>query len=177
MGDIGKRAAMDKNGVAIQGLHEIWLHGVLEERVHGAMGAEIACGHGRARMLVGDHHIGKPPFQVLRRTGQTENRHHFRSGGEVKSSGPETIGGIGDQLGVPQCTIRDIQGPPPHDAVGVDAEPISPVEMVVEQGRQQVVGGADRVNVAGQVQVDVIRRNDLREAAAGSRALAPETRP
>ena len=42
---------------------------------------------------------------------------------------------------------------------------------------REVVGRADRVDVAGQVEVEVLHRDDLAVAAAGRAALDPEHRP
>ena len=47
----------------------------------------------------------------------------------------------------------------------------------VERGRDQIVRGRDGVNVTGQVQVELLHRNDLRPAAAGRAALDAESRP
>ena len=41
----------------------------------------------------------------------------------------------------------------------------------------EVVRRADRVDVAGQVEVEVLHRDDLAAAAAGGAALDPEHRP
>ena len=46
----------------------------------------------------------------------------------------------------------------------------------VEHRREQVVGGADGVDVAGEVQVEVLHRDDLGHAAAGGAALDAEHR-
>ena len=46
--------------------------------------------------------------------------------------------------------------------------------MVVEKSGQQVVGSADGVEVAGEVQVDILHGDDLSVAAAGSAALDAE---
>ena len=48
--------------------------------------------------------------------------------------------------------------------------------MVVQNSAQQVVGSGDGVHIAGEVQVDVLHRNDLCIAAAGSAALDAEYR-
>ena len=48
--------------------------------------------------------------------------------------------------------------------------------MVVQHGAEQVVCRGDRVHVAGEVQVDVLHRHDLRIAAAGRAALDAEHR-
>ena len=44
----------------------------------------------------------------------------------------------------------------------------------VERGRDQIVRGRDGVNVAGEVQVELLHRDDLRPAAAGRAALDAE---
>ena len=60
------------------------------------------------------------------------------------------------------------------DAADVDAERVAPVDVVVDQRREQVVGGGDGVEVAGEMEVDVLHRHDLRIAAAGGAALHAE---
>ena len=62
-------------------------------------------------------------------------------------------------------------------AVRIDAERVLVVEAVVEERAGEVVGGADGVDVAGQVEVEVLHRDDLAVAAAGGPALDPEDRP
>jgi hypothetical protein len=51
------------------------------------------------------------------------------------------------------------------------------VDVVVDQRREQVVRGRDRGEVAGEVQVDVFHRHDLRVTATGGAALHAEDRP
>ena len=53
---------------------------------------------------------------------------------------------------------------------------VAVVDVVVDQRGQQVVGERDRGEVAGEVQVDVLHRHDLRVAAAGRAALHAEHR-
>ena len=48
--------------------------------------------------------------------------------------------------------------------------------MVIQHGGQQVVGSANGVEVTGEVQVDVLHRDDLSVAATGSAALNTEHR-
>ena len=62
----------------------------------------------------------------------------------------------------------------PGDAPRVDAELVAPIDVVVDQRRQQVVRGADRVEVAGEMQVDVLHRHHLGVTAAGSAAFHAE---
>ena len=66
--------------------------------------------------------------------------------------------------------------PRPEDVVGVDAELVAVVDVVVDERRGEVVRGADRVDVAREVEVEVLHRDDLGVAAARGAALDPEHR-
>ncbi len=75
---------------------------------------------------------------------------------------------------VPQGPVVHVHHAVPGDAARVDAEIVGVVEVVVEHGGQQVVGRADGVHVAGEVEVDVLHGHDLGVAAAGRPALHAE---
>src|ERR1700731_4484658 len=49
----------------------------------------------------------------------------------------------------------------------IDAERITPIDVVVEERGEQIVGRGDGVEVAGEVEIDVLHRHDLGVAAAG----------
>jgi hypothetical protein len=59
----------------------------------------------------------------------------------------------------------------------VDAELVAVVEVVVEHRGQQVVGRGDGVEVAGEVEVDLLAGTTIELAAAGGAALQAEGRP
>ena len=61
-------------------------------------------------------------------------------------------------------------------AAGVDAERVAPVDVVVDHRREQIVRAGDGVEIAGEMEVDVLHRHDLRIAAAGRAALHAEAR-
>ena len=56
----------------------------------------------------------------------------------------------------------------------VEAESVALVEVVVEHRREQVVGGGDGMEVAGEVEVELLHRYDLAVAATGRPALDAE---
>ena len=78
---------------------------------------------------------------------------------------------------VAQRPVADVDDARPQDPVRVDAERVLVVEAVVDERAGEVVRRADRVDVAGQVEVEVLHRDDLAVAAAGGAALDPEHRP
>jgi hypothetical protein len=65
----------------------------------------------------------------------------------------------------------------PRDAPHIDAELVAMVDVVVEHRGEKVVRERDRVEVAGEVEVDVLHRHDLRVAAAGAPPFMPNTGP
>ncbi len=78
---------------------------------------------------------------------------------------------------VAQVAVVHIQHAPPGDAVRVDIQRVALVDVVVDHGRQQVVGRGDGVDVAGHVEVELLHRHDLAVAAAGRAALDAEGGP
>ena len=78
---------------------------------------------------------------------------------------------------MPQRTVADVDDPRPQDAARVDAQRVLVMEAVVEERAGEVVRGTDGVHVAGQVEVEVLHRDDLAVAAAGRATLDPEHRP
>ncbi len=75
-----------------------------------------------------------------------------------------------------QGAVADVDDPRPGDREGVDVERVAVVEVVVEEARGEVVRGADGVDVAGEVEVEVLHGDDLAVAAAGGAALDAEDR-
>src|SRR5207247_5122679 len=112
-------------------------------------------------------------------------------GGREGEDGHDLRGDRDDELGVSgdavlrsaeadpdmaKLAIVEVDRPRPVDRVLVDAEGVAVEEVVVEERREQVVGGADGMDVAGQAEIDVRRRDELREPAACAAALHPEER-
>jgi hypothetical protein len=77
----------------------------------------------------------------------------------------------------PERPFVHVEDPAPGDAARIDVERVLPVHVVVDHRGQQVVGRANRMEVAGKMQVDVRHRNHLRETTAGSATLHAETGP
>jgi len=76
-----------------------------------------------------------------------------------------------------QGPVVDVQDPGPGDGALVDVELITVVQVVVDHRRQEVVGGGDGVEVAGQVQVHPLGRQDAGAPGAAGPALDAEGGP
>ena len=170
---------MDKRGGPLQRLHQIGLDGILEQGGHGPLGLQLPGGD---RLLVPGvtHHDGRQLFlEVGDISGQTENGHDFGGHGDVKPVLPRhavqpAAQPVGD---LPQLPVVHVHAPFPGDAPGIDAKGVALMDMVVQHGGQQVIGRADGVHIAGEMQVDVLHGNDLGIPAAGRAALDAEHRP
>src|SRR3546814_18997385 len=77
----------------------------------------------------------------------------------------------------PTLTYTPWPLPPLFRSSGIDVDLFAPVDVVVDQGRQQGVRRGDGVEVAGEVEVDVLHRHHLGVAAAGGAALHAEAGP
>ena len=85
MRDVGERAAMHEGRVVLQRLHQVRLHGVLEQHGHGAVGLEVA---GKDRALVaavGDDDVAEALLEILEVVGQAEDRHHLGGHRDVEA--------------------------------------------------------------------------------------------
>ena len=116
--------------------------------------------------------------QVGQRAGQREHHHHLAGRGDVETGlarnavdpRPEPLDDAA------QGPVVDVEDPPPRDAADVEVQRVAVVQVVVEHGREQVVGGGHGVEVTGEVQVQGLHREHLAEAGAGRAALDAERR-
>ena len=75
-----------------------------------------------------------------------------------------------------QRPVVHIERMSPDDAPRVDIERVAPMHVVVEHRREQIMRRSDRVKIAGEMQVDLLHRRDLRAPAARRPTLLPEAR-
>ena len=85
------------------------------------------------------------------------------------SRGKPLAGPPSDCDDVAQRPVVHVEHAPPHDPPHVDVERIAPMDMIVDHRREQIVRAGDRVEIAGEMEVDVLHRHDLRIAARRSR--------
>jgi len=73
-----------------------------------------------------------------------------------------------------RSAVVDVDAAAPRDRERVDIELVAVEDARVEHRGEQVVRRADRMDVAGEVEVHVLHRHDLRVAGAGRAALDAE---
>ena len=178
MGDVGEGAAVHEGGRALQGLHQVGLERVLEQRGHGADGLEVARGDGLVVVGVAHDDAAQALLQVSDGGGEAEDRHDLAGDGDIEAVLARRAVGLAAEAvhHEAQLPVVHVHAALPGDAARVDAQGVALLDVVVEHGGQQVVGRADGVEVAGEVEVDVLHGDDLGVAAAGRAALDAEHR-
>ena len=164
-------------GVVLQRLNEVRVEGILQQRGHGTGGTDVACRDGLARRRCSRTTMRRQALlQVGDAGGQAEDGHDLAGNGDVKAV---LTGGAVDLAAQAvhdeaELAVVHIHAALPGDAAGIDVQGVALLDAVVDHGGQQVVGGADGVQVTGEVEVDVLHGHHLGIAAAGRAALDAE---
>ncbi|VWM23686.1 Uncharacterised protein [Collinsella intestinalis] len=178
MGNVGERAAVHERGRVLERLNQIGLEGVFEQGRHGTLGLELAGADGLARIGVADHDLAQALLEVGDRSGQAQDGHDLGGDGDVEAVlARDALGLAADAVDdVAELTVVHVNNALPSDALDVDTERVALLDVVVQHGGEEVVGGTDGMEVAGEVQVDVLHGDDLGVTAAGGTALDAKDR-
>ena len=116
--------------------------------------------------------------QIVEVAGDGDDRHHLGGGRDVEARFADVaVRAPADaEDDVAQGAIVDVDAAAPADRERIDPERVAVQDVCLEHRREQVVRRPDRVDVAGEVQVQVLHRDDLGVAAARGAALDPEDR-
>ncbi len=177
--DVAERATVDECRAPLEGLEEVGLDRVLEDDGHRARGLEVLGGDRLARRGGADDDPAEALAQVGQRRAQGEDHHHLARRGDVEPglAGDAVEPGTEPDHDVAQGAVVDVEHATPGHVARVEARRAAEVQVVVDHGGQQVVRSGDRVEVAGEMEVDPLHRHDLAVAAAGGPSLDPERRP
>ena len=163
--------------------HEVRPERVLEHGGHRARRADVARGDRVARQRGADDDAAEARLEVLGALREGDDGHDLARRGDVEAVLPRHPVGLAPEAEdhAPQGAIVHVERAAPGHEARIDlalvAEARVEVTSVVHHRRQQVVGGGDGVDVAREVQVDVVGGDERRAAAAGAAALDPEHRP
>ncbi len=176
--DVGERTAVDERRGALEGLHEVGAERVLEQHGHRALGLQVVRGDGPLLARVAHDDVAEATLEVLERGREAEDRHDLAGDDDVEAVlARVAVGRAAQRDGdVAQRAVVEVDDALPRDPAYVDAQLVAVVDVVVDERGEQVVGELDRAEVAGEVEVDVLHRDDLGVAAAGGAALHAEHR-
>ena len=164
---------MDEDGRALQRLNEVRLDGLLEERRHGASRTQIIGRDEAAVASCGHHDPAEALLQVLRIGGKAQAGHHLGCDCDVETSlASDAVGAASEPHGdVAQCAVVHVDHPAQLNPLRLNAQRIAPIKVVVEHRGEKVMCRADGVEVACEVKVDRLHRDDLRVPSAGRAAF------
>ena len=139
--DVGERSAVDEYGVVLQRLHQIGHQRVLEEDGHGAIALQLLGGDRLPLAGVADDDVADALLEILQVIGEAEDRHDLGGDGDVEAVlAREAVGDAAERADDrTQRAIVHVHHAAPGDAALVDAQAVAPVDVIVDQGRQQVV--------------------------------------
>ena len=179
MRDVGERPAVDEGRIVLQRLHQVRLHRLHQEHGHRAVGLEVARRHRALVAAVADDDVADAFLKIGDIVGQAKDRHDLRGDGDVEAAlARKAVGDAAERADdLAKRPVVHVHDAPPDDAAGIEIERVPPIEVVVDHRGQQIVRRGDGVEVAGEVEVDVLHRHDLRVAAAGRAALHAEAGP
>jgi hypothetical protein len=163
----------------LQRLNEVRLERLLEQHRHRPGGAEVLGGD-RPAAVIGVRHgdRAQAPPQVADVARHGQDGHDLGGGGDVEARLTRVAVGPSPQADddLAKRSIVHVDHPPPCDAQRVDLVHVAVQDGGVEQRRKQIVGRPDGMDVAGEVQVEVLHRHDLGQPSARRAALDAEHR-
>ena len=135
-------------------------------------------GHGAAVIGVSDYHAAKARLEVGNACGKAQHRHHLACNRDVKAVLARNAVSPAAEAAhdIAQLPVVHVHGAFPRYLPRVDAEGVALMYMVIHHRGKQVVRRAYGVEIAGEVEVYVLHRDDLCVSAAGSAALDAEHR-
>ena len=140
--DVGERAAVDEGGVALEGLDEVRHQRLSHQQSHRSGGTDVVGGNRIAGVRLGDDDAPDAGAQIHVVLRQREYGHHLAGRGDVEAVGADdAVGSTAQTDGdLPQAAVVHVDGAGPVDSVDVDVQLVAPMEVVVDDGRAQVVG-------------------------------------
>ncbi len=150
---------MNESRISRKGLHQIGLDGIFHQRCHGARGIQIAGINGFFIIGKTDKNMSKPAFEVFKIGGKAKNGHHFRRRSDIESRfARHTISGATEpNHDVAQAAVVHIHHPFPADRSRIEPEVARfALNIVVDEGSEQVVGFFNCRKITRKMQVDIL---------------------
>src|SRR5699024_1734943 len=157
--------------------HQVGLERVLEQHRHGAVRLEVPRCDGMALPGFRDDDIAQSALQVGEVAGQAENGHDLGGYGNVEPVFADgAVALVQGDDDVAQGAVVHVHDTAPTDLHGVDVQGVAPFDVVIDQGREQIIGQTDGVHVTGEMQVQIFHGDDLRVPTTSRATLHAENR-
>ncbi len=176
VGDVRERTAVDEGRLALERLHEVRLDRVLEDDGERARRLDVLGGHGLAVVRLTDGDAAESLAQVGEIACDCDEAHDLARSRDVEAGLARGAVRPPSEArdDVPQVPVVHVHAASPRDRERVETRGIAVMEVRIDQCREQVVRRGDGMEVAGEMQIEVLHRDDLRVAATRCAALHAE---
>ena len=166
----------------LQSLNQVRFQSVFQKSCHSALCVQVCCGNRfllrRFSICISNDNSSKSFFQVRNVLCKAENSHDLGCNGDIVAilsrhaicSSAKTI------YYVTKLTVVHIYASSPGDLSRINVQSVALENVVVDHCCQQVVCRADRMEITGEVKVDIFHRNNLCISAACCSAFYSEYR-
>ena len=174
--DVREGAGVHEADLALERLDDVRLDRILQQDGHRTCGLDVLGRDRVARRRIADGDRAEFAAQVGEVGRQGEDRHHLACGRDVEAGlrRRSVLRATETADDAAELTVGNVDRAPPRD--GCDLRLMAVEAVRVDERREQVVRGGDRVHVAREVKVDVLHRHHLGVAATGRAALDAEDR-
>ena len=134
MCDVGEWATVDERRVVFKCLHQIWLHRLLQQNSHRAVGFDVAAINWCAIAAVSYDNVAKAFFQIGEIVGKAKNRHNFRGNRDIETGlTREAVCNTTKRSNyITKCAVVHVQNAAPNNAARIDFQLVTPVNVVVD---------------------------------------------
>ena len=177
MGNVSKRTAVNEGRSALGSLNQVWLQGIEEEGNDTATYTHILDGEWFVILSDAEENIVDATTEIVYACCETHDSHDFRSRSDVESSlclDAVLVTDTGNDA--TQATVVDVHHTAPEYLLELESLSLVLETVVVQEGSNHVVSLSDGMEVASEMEVDLIHRQYLSITAAGSTTLHAEAR-
>ena len=171
-------STVNNHWMVLGGLNEVWMDGILEQSHHRASHTKVLNGEWGVIVAHTKHNATNASIEVVDVACETQDCHNLRCRGDIEASlGRYSVDrATKSRHDKSQRAVVDVEHTTPHHLLQAYLLRAVVVEIVVEQSGNKVVSRGDGVEVASEVEVDILRRQYLGVTASSSTTLHTEAR-
>src|SRR5205807_226249 len=174
--DVRERPAVDEGRRTFERLHEVRHECVLQEDRRGAVNVQVSDLHRPLLAIERDDDALEALLEVRDPFREAEDRHHLARGGDYELILPRdpVLRSAKARDDDAQLAVVHVQAPREEDPRGIDVQLVPVEDVRVQDCGDQIVRGANRVDVPCEMEVDLLHREDLGSTATGGASLRAE---
>ena len=172
MSDVSERSTMNDSRSSFQSLNQVRFQSIFQKCCHSTFSMKVTSGYrfllSYFTICITNDDSCKSLLKVCNITCQTQNCHDLRCNSDIISVLSRHSIGLSAKsvYYITKLTVIHIYTSSPSDLSRVDVQCISLEDMVVDHCCQQVVSCTNRMEVTGEMKVDILHRNNLCVSAA-----------